>query len=204
MQRGRQCDREAQPTNTVLTRVPHKPLTGSPGIRFEPVFHDRVSQAGVDSESQGLPSGAVPVPRPTSEPKLQDLGFACSPERFGEGRVPEVVHQGQQYSLVPTGACSDSGVSKAPVQRKRPSQDATDSPNKRSVEAQVLGEEERLVSTDSRTGDSPQGALPREGAGVGSQEQTQQASKEEAASQEEGWEGHPKPKQVKGAVPEAA
>ena len=43
--------------------------------------------------------------------------------------------------------------------------------------------------TDSRTADSPQGAWPREGAGVGSQEQAQQASEQEAASQEEGRQG---------------
>ena len=46
--------------------------------------------------------------------------------------------------------------------------------------------------------------MPREGAGVGSHERTQQASKEEAASQEEDWEEHPKPKQVRGVAPGAA
>ena len=60
------------------------------------------------------------------------------------------------------------------------------------------------MSTDSKTGAGFEKALLREGAGAGSQEQTQQASNEEAARQEEGWEEHPKPKQVKGAAPEAA
>ena len=183
----------AQPTNTVLTRVPHKPLTGSPGISFEPVFFDHVSQAGVERETQGLPSGAVPVPQPTSEQlRVPQSGPEdCVPDLQGSVVTDGVMTCGRQCPG-PTGARSDSGVPRAPVQRNTSSQDATDSPNKR-LKAHVLGEEELLVSTDSRAGDSPQGALPREGAGVGSQEQTQQASKEEAASQEEGWEGHPKP-----------
>ena len=208
------------PAQLNLKRVPHKSLTGSLGSHG-PVSNpgspsDRVSQAGVDREPQSLPSGEAPVPYPTSE-QLQvpqhDPGEFVLVGTEGVMTAAEMPCGSQGPG--PTGACSDSGVSKAPVQRKRPSQDVTDSPNKRSEahvtdspnkrsEAQVLGEEERLVLTDSRTADSPQGALPREGAGVGSQERAQQASEQEAASQEEGWEGHPKPKQVKGAVPKAA
>jgi hypothetical protein len=59
------------PAQLNLKRVPHKSLTGSLGSHG-PVSNpgspsDRVSQAAVDREMQGSPSGVVPVPHPTSE-----------------------------------------------------------------------------------------------------------------------------------------